>query len=148
MPRINLQVFRTDHPPALGLGQRLPAIRLLTHVSLTKTAGWTDFRLAVIDTGAPVSLLPPLIWRQAERRELGRVSLGGVARRKECQIPAILAEVTCRLSDGVTSIGPVLTHAYLAEHDNVPTLIGMLGFIERGVLRVELARNRAFLRLP
>jgi len=42
--------------------------------------------------------------------------------------------VRCTLSDGAASIGPLEMRAYLAEQDDVPTLIGMLGFIERDTL--------------
>lgn len=147
MPRINLTIARTDHPPALAIGQCLPATRLVAQVSLGTSIGWTQFDPAVIDTAAPVSLFPPSIWGHSDYRPMGRVRLGGISRRRECQIPAILAMVRCTLSDGVASIGPLEMRAYLAEQDDVPTLIGMLGFIERGTLHVDLSRASVYLRM-
>jgi hypothetical protein len=147
MPRIRLAIFRKDHPPALAIGQRLPGVRLVANVSLAKLDGWTGFDPAVIDTGAPVCLFPPAIWSRSEHHVLGRVRLGGISRRRQCRIPALLATVQCILSDGAQSLGPLRIRAYFAEQDNVPTLIGMHGFIERGTLHVELAKGRAFLTM-
>jgi hypothetical protein len=126
----------------------LTATRLFAEVSLATDVGWTLFEPAVIDTGAPVSVFPPAIWKPSRHTPLGRVKIGGLARREECQLPAILAEIDCTLSDGRRSLGPIRMHAYLVEIENAPTLLGVLGFIERGVLRVDLSKDRAFLRMP
>jgi hypothetical protein len=148
MPRINLATVRKDHPPALAIGKRVPAMRLVAHVSLATTKGWTTFDPAVIDTGAPLSVFPPAIWTDSNYHPMGRVRIGGLSRRRDCQIPAILASVRCTLSDGVSSVGPLDMHAYLALHDDVPTLIGMLGFVERGILHIDIQRSRTYLRMP
>ncbi len=132
----------------MAIGHRLTAIRLVVNVSVATETGWSIFKPAVIDTGAPVSVFPPAIWKQSRHTPLGRVQIGGLARREECQLPAILAEIDCTLSDGRRSLGPVRTHAYLVELENAPTLIGILGFIERGVLRVDISKDSAFLRMP
>jgi len=146
--KIDLAIRRGYHAPAIAVGHRLSAIRLTANISVATDAGWTLFERAVIDTGAPVSVFPPSIWKQSRYTPLGHVRIGGLARREECLVPAILAEIDCILSDGQRSLGPLRMHAYLAEIENAPRLIGMLGFLERGILRVELSRNRAFLRMP
>src|SRR5262245_38759313 len=115
MRRINLTIVRNDHPPALAIGHRLPGVRLVAIVSLATADGWTGFDPAVIDTGAPVCLFPPAIWSRADHHVLGRVHLGGITRRPECQIPALLAELRCILSDGTRSLQPLRIRAYLAE---------------------------------
>lgn len=147
MPQIQLAIFRKDHPPALSIGHRVPGLRLVANVSLATPSGWTKFDPAVVDTGAPLCLFPPAIWLRPEHQVLGKLRLGGLSRRRQCQIPAMLAVVRCVLSDGAKSLGPLDMHAYLSEHDNVPTLIGMLGFVERGLLRMHLSRNRASLTM-
>ena len=147
MARIDLRIMRGHHAPAEAIGYRLVALRLVTDVSLATDTGWSPFKQAVIDTGAPVSVFPPVIWKQCRHTPLGRAKIGGLARGEECQLPAILAEIDCTLSDGQRVLAPIRIHAYLVEIENAPTLVGMLGFIERGVLRVELSRNRAFLRM-
>lgn len=145
MRRINLKIVRKDHPPALAIGHRVPAIRLIASVSLATSDGCSSYDPAVIDTGAPICLFPAAIRSRADHQILGRVRLGGITRRPECQISALLAELRCVLSDGTNSLTPFRIRAYLAEQDNVPALIGMHGFIELGVLHVHIARNRAYL---
>lgn len=147
MPTIQLSILRGHHSPALAINQRIAATRLAANVTLATKSGWTAFQPGLIDTGAPVSVFPPTIWEQAKFSELGRVRIGGIARREECRIPAILARVTCALSDGAQTLGPIRMHAYLAEADDAPTIIGVLGFLERGLLRVALERNTAALRM-
>lgn len=39
-------------------------------------------------------------------------------------------------------------HAYLVKAESAPMLIGILGFIDRGVLPVGLSQDRAFQRMP
>lgn len=148
MPRIDLLVTREFHAPALAIGHRLVAVRMFADLTVATSEGWSRYRRAVVDTGAPVSMFPPAIWRQARYRALGRVRIGGIARREECRIPAILAEIECMLSDGERSLGPFRMYACLAEVEDAPTLVGISGFTERGVLRADTAKDRAFLRMP
>lgn len=147
MPRINLPIVRGHHAPALAIGHRVAAIRVFAEISVATPTGWSLFEPAVVDIGAPISVLPPSIWKQSHHTALGRVTIGGIARREECQIPAILAEINCMLSDGQQTLGPLRMHAYLAEVVNAPTLIGILGFLERGVLCVDFPKNRGFLQM-
>lgn len=147
MPQLDLRIIRSNHPPAEAIGHRVTATRLLADVSVATDAGWTLFEPAVIDTGAPVTVLPRANWSGSRFKKLGRVKIGGLARREECRLPAILAEIECRLSDGVRGLGPLRIPAYLVETEDAPRLIGILGFIERGVLRVELSKNHAYLRM-
>lgn len=145
MPRLPLRILRTQHAPSVAAGFPVEAVRLVTHLSLATNVGWTKFRDVVVDTGAPISLLPSDLWKAARFRELGRTHVGGINSRAECRIPAILAEIECLLSDGTNSLGPLLIHCYLAESNQTPTLLGVSGFIARGVLHVEIENGVAWI---
>lgn len=129
----------------MQIGVKLPATRLTCQVCLQTADEWTRYRPAVIDTGAPVCLFPRTLWSSTEYEPLGRVQIAGISRRPECRMPALLAFVKCMISDGISSWGPLKMKAYLAESDSAPTLIGILGFIEKGILHVDLTGNRVFL---
>ena len=116
---------------------------MVAHFSLKGANGWGPYRLGVIDTGAAVSLFPEDVWRDTEYHVIGTVRVGGIVPRDECRIPAKLATVSCALSDGVQVIGPMTIHAYLAESDEVPLLLGISDLIEGGALDVAIQRNRA-----
>lgn len=147
MSRLSLEVFRSLHPPSVAAGHPVEAVRLFTQISLSSPDGWTRFRRVVVDTGAPISLLPSTFWQTARYVARGRSEVGGVAARPECRIPATLAEVDCVLSNAPVALGPLRMYAYLAEADDAPALLGMSGFIERGTLHVCVEGQEAFLEI-
>lgn len=144
MPRIRLLIQRHSHDLARQVGQTLDAVRVYADVVLPDPAGNREFQRAIIDTGAPVSMFPRYFWNGVPHKALGEVRVGGIARRDECRIPATLAEVECMLSDGSTSLGPLRIHAYLADSDSVPALLGMAGLLERVRLVVDVPAGEAY----
>lgn len=122
-------------------------MRLIAHVCFGTSTDWSPYRPGIIDTGAAVSLLPLQIWKDIEYDVIGTVRVGGIVGRDECRIPAQLARVTCALSDGSNVGGPLTIHAYLAESNEVPLLLGVSDLIERGHLSAELKKGRAFLEI-
>jgi hypothetical protein len=144
MPRVKLEIFRGPYLPALARGFQVESCRLLTDVSLRCDSGWTSYRPAIVDTGAPVSLFPRPVWQQADIRRLGRVSVGGLMRRSECMLETTLAIVTMAIRDQEHEIGPIETHALLADTDDVPTLLGMRGVLAELTLHVSASCNQAY----
>jgi len=49
------------------------------------------------------------------------------------------------LTDGRDSIGPLLIHAYLAESDQAPTLLGIADVLEENAMWVNIRGNSAFI---
>jgi len=147
MLRLPLRILRGLHPPSASLGHPVEAIRLITHISLRSHTGWTPFRDIVVDTGAPISLLPSSVWSVTWLIPFGATEVGGIATRPECRIPALLAEVDCILSDGAVTLGPLRVPAYLAQTDATPTLLGISGFIARGTLHVQIEQADAYIEL-
>ena len=143
MARIRLDIFRGPHPPAAQIGYSLNAIRITARVSLKTASGWTPFQHGIVDTGAAVSLFPLELWRSAEHQIIGDIRVGGLAPLDSCRIAAKLARVSCALSDGTTLIGPFNIHAYLAESDEVPLLLGVSDLIESGTLLIRIGQGEA-----
>ncbi len=143
MARIRLDIFRGPHPPAAQIGYSLNAIRITARVALRTAGGWTTFQHGIVDTGAPVSLIPRELWRPAEQQIIGDIRVGGLVPLDSCRVPARLARVSCVLSDGTTLIGPFNIHAYLAESDEVPLLLGVSDLIESGTLLVRMGHGEA-----
>ena len=128
---------------AAQIGYSLGANRIIARVALKTTSGWGPYEHGIVDTGATVSLLPARTWRDADYQIIGDVMVGGVIPLDQCRIRAKLARVTCALSDGTTLLGPFNIHAYLADSDEVPLLLGVSNLIESGTLLVSMARNLA-----
>jgi hypothetical protein len=146
MPRISLGLVRGTHQLSLALGHPVPAVRLFTTLSLQTPAGWTPYHRVIVDTGAPISLFTPEMWKDTDYVSYGEGKVGGLVAREECRVPVMLARVNCVLSDGRNSIGPLEIYALLARTNRVPALLGVSGFLERNVLSVNIHKNRASLR--
>lgn len=145
MPRVNLEILRGPYQPALAGGIQLDSCRLLTDLSLRCPSGWTPFRPGVIDTGAPLSLFPRRVWQSAETRPLGRLRVGGIARKPECMFDVTLAVVVLAIRDQVSQLGPIDAHALLSDSDDVPTLLGMRGVITDLILHTNVSDGIAYL---
>lgn len=123
----------------------MTAARLATRISFRGESGWTDFQIAIVDTGAPISLLPRSIWQSIDRRVLATVRVGGLADKPENRIGADLAMIRCVLSDGQSTIGPYEMTALLAHTDTAPALLGLSGVLESTDLFISLRRDDAYL---
>ncbi|MBK8267773.1 MAG: hypothetical protein IPK83_05490 [Planctomycetes bacterium] len=110
---------------------------------MSRIHGWTPYRPGIIDTGAAITLLPKEAWLDTDHQVIGDVLIGGVNAKPECRIRAKFATLDCILSDGRERLGPQTIHAYLAESNEVPLLIGISGLIESGVLMLELKKDVA-----
>ena len=113
--------------PEIAAAVAKPVIGLQCWVRFVEpNGGLTKGYRAVVDTGAPMSVLPQRIWQSVSTRILApNVRLAGISRRKECEVPADLGEVSRRLSDAADNVSRVLRFpAYLAKTDRVPLIVG------------------------
>ncbi len=99
-------------------------IRLLAVVQFMTSESWSKPESAVIDTGAPISLIPYKIWKKCETRVIGEAELKGVIPKNECVMPVKVGKIELRLIDPMYATETIETNAYLAQNDNVPLLIG------------------------
>ena len=134
--RVNLR-FKTGISPGLEPKvQGIEIIRLLADVRFKTPTGWTKSHEAVVDTGAPVSLLPAYIWQRLEQVELADHEIRGIAGKPECSIPVKIAKVTCFLQDDTghqTKDMEII--AFLAQTDDVALLLGFKDLLAK--LRLE-----------
>ncbi|MBU1614156.1 hypothetical protein KJ693_02475, partial [bacterium] len=57
-------------------------IRVIGQARFKLRDGWTDLYSVIIDTGAPVSVLPARIWNNIEVKRLARHTLKGIVLKK------------------------------------------------------------------
>ena len=99
-------------------------IRLLTVVQFMTSQGWSNPESAIVDTGAPISLVPQKIWKRCITRVIGETELRGVIPKKECVLVVKVAIIELRLIDPKYATETIEINAYLAPDDNVPLVIG------------------------
>jgi hypothetical protein len=110
--------------------QGIKVIRLLAGVRFKTPSGWMRVYRAVVDTGAPISLLPAFVWRDLERADLAEHEIRGIAGKPECAIPVKIAKVTCFLEDSAGhQTGDMEIIAFLDQTDDVALLLGFKGLL-------------------
>jgi len=123
--RVNLY-FRTF--PNFELSEKnisAETIRLLGKIQFKSKEDWTKSYTAIIDTGAPFSLLPLELWKKAETTILTDTLIRGLVPKKLCVLPVKVGKVTIRLIDEKENISIFLIiKAYLAPNNKVPLIIG------------------------
>ena len=144
--RVKLSYRTPIDVEAYDAGVVLRLIRLLAEVSFAGPTGWTPSRAAIVDTGAPVSVIPSGIWQAAQYRLLvGQdfsVSIGGS--------PATgrLAELAMRVHDG-TAVSPLVRiKAYLLSDDTHPLILGFEDVLTEASLFSDFTVRTAYLDFP
>jgi hypothetical protein len=80
-------------------GRRHEFTRMFCMVSFKSNSKYIEPTLALIDTGAFISLLPQFIWKDIDVEFIGDYKVRGIVRRKECSIPVKVGNTKCRLTD-------------------------------------------------
>ena len=121
-------------------------MRLVARASFATREDWTEHREAIVDTGAPVSLVPVAIWQEIDYRLLTphefRLTIGGEPVRVK------LAEVTVRLHDDRAISSPLTIKAHLLSDDAHPLLLGFEDVLTDLRLVSDYARQVAYLEWP
>ena len=114
-------------------------IRVVAHVGLLKNDGELLNLRAIVDIGAPVSLIPFSVWSWCPV-ELGKqrfVQL--VSGRQECDLEVYEGEVTITFFDkaGNMLLSDLTIEVDLCATSGMPTLLGVHDFLEHGCLHVD-----------
>jgi predicted aspartyl protease len=119
----------------------IEVIRLFASVQFKNPTDWSKAYRAIVDTGAPISLLPAFVWKKLDRVELADHHVGGVG---GARLPVKVAKVTCFLEDGRNRTKEMEIHAFLAQTDDVPLILGFKDLLARLVLHCDYRRQIAF----
>ena len=143
---IDLEVRQFLDLEALDHGLTIESFRLLTRVQFKRSNGWTTLVPAIIDTGAPFSVLPKTMWTDLSVEGGFATSLRGLVPLPSAVLKARLAQVTCMVSDLRTSSDPLKFWALLADGE-VPLVLGCAGFLDRVTLVLDAAHRRGHVEL-
>lgn len=122
-------------------------IRLEGLISFKTSDGWTDPEIALLDTGAPLSVIPYPLWKNIIYNKITNYEIHGIVPKKECKIPAIIAEISCFICDksGNETKG-IKTNAFLVKSEGVPLIIGFRNLLSKFKVCFEYENNVAFLK--
>lgn len=141
--RVALEVERTPDPKAHP--RRVFLSRLLARVQFHTPRGWTDYHTAIVDTGAPYSLIPASLWASIRYAPLREVPMRGIVPGEAGEIVTTLANARVRLLDTTHTSPPLSLWVMLAKTDRVPLILGWAGCLDRARLVLDAPRHRAWL---
>ena len=102
--------------------------RLTAQVSFKTTSGWTQPYEAIIDTGAPVSVIPPAIAEEIVKNIFTDYAISGIVPHEEAKLPVKVADVWCSFLDSEKISKPLKIKAYLSTDHRVPLVLGFENF--------------------
>jgi hypothetical protein len=99
--------------------------RIFCRVSFKIRNGWMDPQIAILDTGAPLSLIPFRIWRDISVSFLGKSKIGGLFKKVDDGLEVTVGEIRCLIFFERGRGREYNINAYLAPHNKVPLIIGL-----------------------
>ena len=124
------------------------SIRLRTWVKFRRRDNnWSKTASAIIDTGAPISVLPYDLWRSLKIKILATgYSMRGIIPREECKLPVDMGEIYCILLDEKGNrIKETKIYAFLAFSDIIPIVLGFKFLLERFKICFDCEEGNAWL---
>lgn len=121
--------------------------RLTVQVCFKKLHGWTQPYEAIIDTGAPVSIIPPAIWQEIEKEVLGEHKIQGIVPKKDSYLVVKIANVSCVLMDDKNVSDKLKIKAYLSLEEKVPLILGFEKIISQAKLYLNPENNEGYVEI-
>lgn len=136
-----------------GHPHRARIIRLFCRVAFKTKAGWTSPHLAIIDTGAYISIVPQDIWSAADVKTYADHSVRGLVPKPECKLDIQVGELTGMLVDRQNVSKEYRFLTFLApkaktEEERVPLILGFAELLEELKLFSDPTTNTAWLEEP
>jgi predicted aspartyl protease len=141
--RIKLYFCKFENPDLVEVD--IGVIRLFCEVAFVTEEGYTDSYSAVLDTGAPVSVIPYQIWSMLKVKKIKDYAIRGIVPKKECSLPVTIGEVSCILLDKEERTRRMKVKAYLAHSNEVPLIIGFKDLLDRFGIYLDFKKNFAYL---
>jgi hypothetical protein len=101
----------------------------------------------ILDTGAPVSLIPKRMWQDCPILKLKDTTVRGIVDRPECALEVMDGLISTVLTDGKSTSEPLTIRAHLAHTDDIPLLLGFSGLLDRADVHLLVNRSEAYLEI-
>ncbi len=121
-------------------------IRLEALVSFKTPKGWTDPEIALLDTGAPISVIPFPLWKTLSYTKIANYEIQGIVPKEECKLPAIVAELSCFICDkDGNETKEMKTNAFLVKSGKVPLILGFRDMLSKFKVCFDYEKGTAYL---
>ncbi len=122
--------------------------RITVQVSFKKSHTWSQPYEAIIDTGAPVSIIPPAIWQEIEKEILHEEhKIQGIVPDKDSYLSVKIANIFCVLMDEKNMTEILKIKAYLPVEAKAPLVLGFENVLSKGKLYINSKDNEAYIEI-
>ncbi len=136
-----------------NLEKKIPDIGKLTRLFCLMKFKLSDgtlgkTRQAIVDTGAPISVIPIAFWRESVVNILAEHEIYGINPREECSVPMLVGYIKCMLVDengNKTSEFEILS--YFSLTNKIPLIIGFKGLLSNFNICLNQRNNVAFMEV-
>lgn len=145
--KIKLTFDKIPDLEALQDGILIEIFRIIANIKFLKGKEWASAFKAIVDTGAPMTLIPKFIWEQIEFKILSPKEYGilGISPPGTEKISTKLVCVTAAFADAQNVSPPVPLRCRLLPDNSIPLVIGFLDFLDRYKLVLDYKNNTAYL---
>lgn len=121
--------------------------RLLCRVSFGTWDGFSETYWAIVDTGAPTSLIPYDVWQECRVLKLKEDIIRGIIDKPGCNLNVITGAIKCVLEDEEGTSEKLVIRADLAPVNTVPLLLGFSGLLDRAKIYSDVEAGEAWLEI-
>lgn len=141
--QIGLHFREFENPDLVDVDIKI--IRLFCEVAFKCGDDYTDSYSAILDTGAPVSVIPYQIWSKLKVNCLKEYKIRGIVPKRKCKLPVTVGEVSCILLDKEQSTDDIKIKSYLAYSNEIPLIIGFKDLLDRFGVYLSFKKDLAYL---
>lgn len=98
--------------------------RLICEIKFKTKDGWSVSYSAILDTGAPISVIPFQIWTDSEAELITDHRIRGIIPKEECVLPVLVGRINYVLVDRESISKEKRLLAYLALTNEIPLILG------------------------
>jgi hypothetical protein len=120
-------------------------IRLLCRVQFQTLTDNLLVRSAIVDTGAPLCLVPSDLWEQVRTQQFEATRIGGLMMQKDCAIPGRVGILSLTLLDPAGHQERLTVRAFLAQTTEVPLILGFQDCLEKATVHLSFPHDEAWL---
>lgn len=101
---------------------------------------------AIIDTGAPMSVVPHFIWNRCDTRIIQEEAyLSGIIPGPSHMMKTKIGMLSAELLDKVGNHYPISFCAHLAPLNKIPIIIGIQDILGKAVIHIDIRRGNSWL---
>ncbi|MEW6202560.1 MAG: hypothetical protein AB1546_11320 [bacterium] len=142
--KINLYFAKFEVPELKDLD--LHVLRLYCDVQFITKDGYTEPYPAIIDTGAPTSLIPQKIWKTSIYSKLKEeYEIQGIVPLRRCSLKVSVGKISGMFIDRDNHSKEISFVSYLARTDRIPLILGFKDILEKCKIFADYNSKKAYI---